>query len=567
MSRPSVLLPQPLSPTRPERLAAAHAQRDAVDGAHVALGAAEDHPAGRGSTSRRDRSPTSVRGRARAALRGSTDSSRGRGLGRRLEEVLGVAHDDLRRRASSATSAQAPPRRAAAPPRAQRSIAHRAAIGEAAPGRQVARDPAPCPSMVAQAALRSEPRLAQRDALEQAARVRVHRLREEVAHAARARRPAPRTSRRRRCAFSATTPRSCVMRRMLMRAAACRSLQELEDLRLDGDVERRRRLVGDEELRLARERHGDHHALALPAGELVRVGVDVRLGRRDADEPEQLDGARARFAPRLLLVQADGLRRSASPPCRPGSGSSSAPGRSSRRRCRGPRASRARAARAGSGPRARSAPDSMRPGGRRDEPQDRERGHALAAAALADQRDRRRPRARRTTPRRPRGASPCPCESSSRGRARAGAAASAIRRILIAPHDRRRDRPGEPWRARGVFMAACVPPPRMCAAGDRLRRAGLVRRRPVRGARRDARDSTARAGSWSHPSTSASCRAGASGVSSVATLGRAEDASVAFLRFSVPLPPEASVLEAYLLLEPVPAWTPTPRGSPCTWPV
>jgi hypothetical protein len=42
------------------------------------------------------------------------------------------------------------------------------------------------------------------------------------------------------------------------------------------------------------------------------------------------------------------------------------------------------------------------------------------------------------------------------------------------------------------------------------------------------------------------------GVSPVATLGRAEDASVAFLRFSVPLPPEASVLEAYLLLEQVP---------------
>ena len=48
--------------------------------------------------------------------------------------------------------------------------------------------------------------------------------------------------------------------------------QEIEDLRLDGHVERRRRLVGDQELRPAGERHGDHHALAHAARELVREG-------------------------------------------------------------------------------------------------------------------------------------------------------------------------------------------------------------------------------------------------------------------------------------------------------
>jgi hypothetical protein len=41
--------------------------------------------------------------------------------------------------------------------------------------------------------------------------------------------------------------------------------QKLEDLGLDGGVERRRRLVGDEQVGLARERHGDHHALVLAA--------------------------------------------------------------------------------------------------------------------------------------------------------------------------------------------------------------------------------------------------------------------------------------------------------------
>ena len=46
---------------------------------------------------------------------------------------------------------------------------------------------------------------------------------------------------------------------------------QLEDLRLHGDVERRGRLVGDEHLGAAGERHRDHHPLAHAAGQLVRV--------------------------------------------------------------------------------------------------------------------------------------------------------------------------------------------------------------------------------------------------------------------------------------------------------
>ena len=53
---------------------------------------------------------------------------------------------------------------------------------------------------------------------------------------------------------------------------------QLEDLRLDRDVERCRRLVGDQELRIAGERHRDHHALAHAAGELVRIFVEPRSG-------------------------------------------------------------------------------------------------------------------------------------------------------------------------------------------------------------------------------------------------------------------------------------------------
>ena len=47
--------------------------------------------------------------------------------------------------------------------------------------------------------------------------------------------------------------------------------EEAQNLRLDGHVERRRRLVGDEEVGVAHERHRDHHALAEPARKLMRV--------------------------------------------------------------------------------------------------------------------------------------------------------------------------------------------------------------------------------------------------------------------------------------------------------
>ena len=47
-------------------------------------------------------------------------------------------------------------------------------------------------------------------------------------------------------------------------------LEQVDDLRLDGDVERGDRLVADDELRVQRQGSGDADALALAAGELVR---------------------------------------------------------------------------------------------------------------------------------------------------------------------------------------------------------------------------------------------------------------------------------------------------------
>ena len=65
--------------------------------------------------------------------------------------------------------------------------------------------------------------------------------------------------------------------------------QEVEDRGLDGDVERARGLVGDDDARIAGERPGDRHALLQPTRELARLEVEVALGeaqvRRRACRP------------------------------------------------------------------------------------------------------------------------------------------------------------------------------------------------------------------------------------------------------------------------------------------
>ena len=68
-------------------------------------------------------------------------------------------------------------------------------------------------------------------------------------------------------------------------------LQQLQDLGLDRHVERRRRLVGDQQARIAGQRHRDHRPLAHAAGELVRILVEALLRIADADRSQHLDGA------------------------------------------------------------------------------------------------------------------------------------------------------------------------------------------------------------------------------------------------------------------------------------
>src|SRR5204863_1752817 len=60
--------------------------------------------------------------------------------------------------------------------------------------------------------------------------------------------------------------------------------QQVEDLRLDRHVERRGRLVADDQLRAHRERTRDREPLALPAREFMRVATERVASYADALE-------------------------------------------------------------------------------------------------------------------------------------------------------------------------------------------------------------------------------------------------------------------------------------------
>ena len=75
-------------------------------------------------------------------------------------------------------------------------------------------------------------------------------------------------------------------------ALAPQALDLVEDARLGDDVEAGRRLVEDDERRLADERDRDRHALLLAAGELVRVAAhELRVAGRWTRGERRGDGA------------------------------------------------------------------------------------------------------------------------------------------------------------------------------------------------------------------------------------------------------------------------------------
>ena len=84
-------------------------------------------------------------------------------------------------------------------------------------------------------------------------------------------------------------------------------LQEVENLGLRGHIQRGGRLVGDEDFWVARERHRDHRALALPTAHLVGIFGDALRRVRNANVGEPLDDRLVDGAVAEVGVQPDRL--------------------------------------------------------------------------------------------------------------------------------------------------------------------------------------------------------------------------------------------------------------------
>src|SRR5438270_13885168 len=67
--------------------------------------------------------------------------------------------------------------------------------------------------------------------------------------------------------------------------------EEIENLRLDGDVERSSWLIGDYQSRLHDQRHRYQHALPHSAGELMRILLRSLFRGGNSCERQRLDGA------------------------------------------------------------------------------------------------------------------------------------------------------------------------------------------------------------------------------------------------------------------------------------
>src|SRR5208282_174020 len=82
---------------------------------------------------------------------------------------------------------------------------------------------------------------------------------------------------------------------------------EIENLRLNSYVECGGGFIGNQQARIARQRHRDHHPLAHPARQPMRVVVDAPLGIGDTDHPERFDYALAGLVAAGLLMEPDHL--------------------------------------------------------------------------------------------------------------------------------------------------------------------------------------------------------------------------------------------------------------------
>ena len=90
----------------------------------------------------------------------------------------------------------------------------------------------------------------------------------------------------------------------------CLALQvthEFGDLRLDRDIQSRRRLIRDEQARGVDERHGNHDPLPHAPRQLVRIVINPLAGRGDPHVAESVDRTRPRFLGAHLVVHPHGF--------------------------------------------------------------------------------------------------------------------------------------------------------------------------------------------------------------------------------------------------------------------
>ena len=229
-------------------------------------------------------SSRSLGSRQRIADRADSSARRGRGRRRRRRR-----RDRTASKRSAQRGANAQPAAAGRAPARCPGIARQARAGRAAGNRR-----------------------------EQAARVGMRRRREQIA------RPAPASTMRpayitaTRSAISATTPRSCVMSSSDRWNCAPHLAQQIENLRLHRDVERRRRLVGDDAARARRRARARSSRAAAgrrsaDADTRARAAPDRACARRRAARPRGAVAAAPRARPctreRLLDLIADRVDR------------------------------------------------------------------------------------------------------------------------------------------------------------------------------------------------------------------------------------------------------------------
>jgi hypothetical protein len=80
--------------------------------------------------------------------------------------------------------------------------------------------------------------------------------------------------------------------------------EQVHHVLLRRHVEAGRRLIGQQQLRTASDRHGDHHPLAHPARELVRVAQQALLGVAELHRAQKLDRPGVRLGARQAEMSA-----------------------------------------------------------------------------------------------------------------------------------------------------------------------------------------------------------------------------------------------------------------------